>query len=74
MEKIINEYADAGQDRFFDINFSSCAPYCVLPYETIEDFNITEVGSSDLEQGSDEPFFGENIREAKAVLKDIFIK
>ncbi len=74
MDDFPSKYANANQSDTFDINLSSGYLSGYFLYKSIEHFNAKETGSETLDQAVDEPFFGENIREAKAVLKDIFKK
>ena len=72
MKDFINNSNTVGQSEIFVSKILTCDPYCFMPYKSIEDFNEKEAGDIVQEQKFDDPFFGENIKEAKTVLKSIF--
>ncbi len=74
MNNFNSQDANANQSENFNIYLSSGYVIGYLPYKSIEDFNIKEAGKEHVEEIKEEPFFGENIREAKAVLKGMFKK
>ena len=65
---------NASQPEHFNLYLSSGYVIGYLPYTSIEDFNIKEAGKEHTEEINEEPFFGENIKEAKTVIKGIFSK
>ena len=62
---------DANQSESFNLYLTSGYLIGYLPYKSIEDFNIKEAGKGHTEEINEEPFFGENIKEAKTVIKGI---
>ena len=69
-----NQDINASQSENFNLHLSSGYVIGYLPYTSIEDFNIKEAGKGQAEEINEEPFFGENIKEAKTVIKGIFSK
>ncbi len=71
MENFNSQDINANQQENFNLYLSSGYITNYLPYKSIEDFNIKETGEGSVEKIEKEPFFGENIKEAKTVIKDI---
>ena len=71
-DRIMNKLNNAEQLEILGSELLTCDPYCFMPYRSVEDFNEKEAGRMIQEQKPDESFFGENIKEATTVLKDMF--